>query len=52
MLKSLLVLLVFSVRKLRRYFGLPVLDLTHATSALKISVREMEQPPKAEQPKE
>lgn len=52
MVKTLLVLAVFCTRRLRRFLGLPVLDLTGAASPLKVGVREMERPPQAEQPKE
>ena len=52
MVKTLLVFIVFCTRKLRRFMGLPVLDLTGALSPLKVGVREMENQPKPEDPKE
>jgi len=52
LLRDTLVILVVITRKLRRSFGLPVLDLTDAKGAFKSAVREMETAnPKAEQRK-
>lgn len=52
LLSESLVMTVFLIRKLRRFFGLPVLDLTNATGSIKSAVREMEAKPKPEDPKE
>jgi len=48
MFRHFIVIAVFMLRKLRRFFGLPVLDLTDATSPISVDVRNMEKPPKKE----
>lgn len=47
-MKHLAVIIVVGLRKIRRFLGLPVLDLTDSKGSFKSAVREMESTPKAE----
>lgn len=49
MIRMALALVIVLLRKVRRAFGFPVLDLDDAKGPVRTTVREMERKPKAEQ---
>ena len=48
MIKQTLIILAYSIRKVRRFFGFPVMDLSKSTNPISIAVREMEKQPETE----